>query len=806
MQKPMLSAFKIAAVSLFIAASLTISAQAYRQCYLKDPGGSTREHNFDVQHILLDVRFSPKEGKVMGTVEHTFSPLQKDVDTLFLDAPSINIQQVLLDKQAVKFDTTKEGLIVRFPKTLHWDEKHVLTIQYEATPRKGIYFIGWNDPNNLSRKQIWTQGQGIDNRYWIPSFDDMNDKATTEVKVAFDKAYKVLSNGELLEQKEQKDGTKLWHYKMTNPHASYLIMLAIGNYEVRTSKSKSGVVINNWYYPEYPETVEPTYRYTEQMMDYLESETGLKYPWHAYSQVPVQDFMFGAMENTTATIFGDFYIIDKRAYLDRNYIGTNAHEMTHQWFGDYVTARSNAHTWLQESFATHYAKGFERSIFGEDHYQWNRRGELNSVLDAAKNNNNPIAHSNAGSPRIYPKGSLVLDMLKYVVGEEQYKRALLAYLKKHPYGNVDTHDFYRAFLDNLGIELDWFFDQWIYRGGEPRYEVSYVPSKDKTVVTVKQTQTDDGVVGLFKMPIVFEVVYKDGSSSTVKEWIQDAAQTVNVPNPSNKEIDFVLFDPNSQIIKSVKFEKGLEEFRSQALKAKNMIDRYDALLALSNLPFNQRKDILIAAFAKEPFWANRAEIAKQLAQNIDSIDQGLIKNMLKDGQPRVRQSVLDNTSKVPQGLLADYEVLLTDSSYWIVENSLVKLSAQYPQNIARYLETTKDVKGIGNKVRVAWLEIAAGLDRSKYLPQLVEYGSNSYEFRSRGYAFAALTRLDYLDNKLLDYLTDAALSSNTRLSGPAVTALNYYKSQTAYKKMMQDYYCLHTWKDWQKEVLKPVMD
>ena len=184
--------------------------------------------------------------KVIGTVEHTFTPLQKDVDTVFLDAPGIDIKEVTLDKSPVKFSTDKKGLTVKFDKTLHWDEKHVLSVKYEAKPRKGIYFIGWTDPNNLSRKQIWTQGEGVDNRYWIPSFDDEIDKATTEVVVHFDKDYRVLSNGPLLEEKPEKNGkTKLWHYKMDRPMASYLIMLGIGKYDVKTSKSKSGVTINN---------------------------------------------------------------------------------------------------------------------------------------------------------------------------------------------------------------------------------------------------------------------------------------------------------------------------------------------------------------------------------------------------------------------------------------------------------------------------------------------------------------------------------------------------------------------------------
>jgi aminopeptidase N len=419
-------------------------------------------------------------------------------------------------------------------------------------------------------------------------------------------------------------------------------------------------------------------------------------------------------------------------------------------------------------------------------------------------------HTQAGSPRIYPKGSLVLDMIKYVIGEDEYKRSVLAYLKAHPYSNVDTHDFYVSFLETTGINLDWFFDEWLYKGGEPHYKVSYEPfmslfGKGYTQITVTQTQEQDGVTGLFKMPIVFEVHYVDGSTATQKEWIENATQVVKVANPDGKEIEYVLFDPNSQVIKAVEFEKRPAELKAQGLKAKNMIDRYDAIVALAAQPFADRKGFLVEAYLKEPFWANRAELVKQLAPELDSLDAGLVKRILTDPNARVRQALLDNSGQIPAKFLTDFETLLSDSSYWIEENALVKLSNQYPKNTSRYLEATKNDKGIGNKVHVAWLEVATGLDRNRYLPQLVEYASPSYEFRARGYAFAALARLNYLDEKLLGYLVDAALNPNTRLANPAKQILNDYKQQTEYKKLLRDYDKSHEWKKWQDDVLKPVL-
>ncbi len=801
---------------LLLFAFSTLSLTAQHDCYLKDENAGARGRNVDFKHLKLNLEIIAEKKLVKGVVEHTFTPIQKEVDTIFLDAPKITVQKVLLNDKEVKFDTNDKGLIVRFQPALKWETTHKLTITYEATPEKGMYFLGWNEPEpqvktlQSVRKQIWTQGQGIDNRYWIPMFDDMSDKVTSEILLSFNKEYKVLSNGKLIAAKEQKDGGVLWHYKMTNAHAPYLIMLAIGNFDIRATKTKRGVEVNNWYYPDFPETVEPAYRYTENMIDWMEQEYGVNYPWEQYSQVPVQDFMFGAMENTTATIFGDFYLVDSRAFLDRNYIGTNAHELVHQWFGDYITAWGAEDTWLQESFATHYQKHFERSIFGEDHFQWNRRNELNSVLAAAKNNNNPIRHTNAGTARIYPKGSLVLDMLRYILGDEQYKKAVSAYLKKHAYNNVDAHDFNRAFLETLGINLNWFFDQWILRGGEPEYSISYSDvtknGKRYTDVYVEQIHKTDDVVQLFKMPIVFQVFYKDGSNTEVKEWIENKHHTVSIANEKNKEIDFVLFDPNYQIIKNVVFKKSIEELKSQAAKAPHMIDRYDALKALSSEKYEDKKDFLIDLFKKETFHANRAEIAKQLVEHVDKLDLATINLMLNDKHARVRQSVIENTETIPTEYFSAYEKLLSDSSYYVVERALTKLAEQNFNNAERYLEIAKNDIGVGSSVRVKWLEIAATLNREKYINELIKHTSSQYEFRTRGNAFESLKKLNFLNEDLVKNIFDALTHFNTRLNAPAKKLTEYFMEQKQYKNMLVAYYKNNNWQPYEKEKLKPIFE
>ena len=316
------------------------------------------------------------------------------------------------------------------------------------------------------------------------------------------------------------------------------------------------------------------------------------------------------MENTSATIFGDFFNVNSRAFLDRNYIGVNCHELTHQWFGDCITARSSEGTWLQESFATYYAKLFSKVLDGEDEYKWNHKGEIASALAAGEKDNLPIVHSGSGTARVYPKGSTVIQMMRYVLGDEAFKKVIKHYLDLHAFGNVESNDLNQAIQDVLGISMDWFFDQWLYRGGEPHYQVSWVDAGKKIQVNVQQIHEQNQTTGLFKMPIEIAVYYTDGTKEQKRVWIEKIAEDIVFENANKKQVAFVLFDVNNEITKKLTFKRSFEELSSQLLQGPNMIDRYEALAAMSDEPVENKRKLLIQVYEKENFWAMKAEIVK----------------------------------------------------------------------------------------------------------------------------------------------------------------------------------------------------
>lgn len=786
--------YRIYILALFTFGFFNIAQAQESISFLMDPQSSPREKVVDMQKILIELEFDLQAKKVMGKVQEDFKVLRKEVDSLYLDAIEMEFSSILLNGKEVEFKNKGKGVEIYFTPALKWKEEHRISIEYSTWPKKGLYFIGWDDTTGMGRKQIWTQGQGIDNRHWLPMYDEMNDKLISEMIVHFDGQYKVLSNGEKLREKKGKNGKKIWHYRISKPHAPYLIMLGIGDYAIEKRKSESGVEQNLYYYPDEPQTVDPTYRYSVRMFDFFEKEFG-DYPWKSYSQIPVQNFMYGAMENTTATIFGDFYLVDERSYLDRNYVRVNAHELVHQWFGDMITARSSTHTWLQEGFATHYDLVYQGEAFGKDYFDWVRRTYNNLAVAETEKNYMGIAHSAAGYVRHYPKSALVLQMLKDVVGDEQFKAVIKYYLQKHAYSNVDSEDLLIAFHEKLGLSLDWFWNQWVYKGGEPSYKVELEESSEYIDFNVKQVHERNELLGLFRMPIVFELHFSDGTEFSKEVWVGNEHHSIRFEKPKDKELSYALFDPNSRILKSVEFNKSPSMLKNQAANAEHMLDRYDAIQALNTQDILGLKDFYLQQFKKEEFFAIKNEILNQLMLPTISEYPEIVQMAINDKDVEVRKAVLDNSLIIPANLESEYVKLLKDSSYQIIEKTLELLSFDFPENRQKYLEITKNQKGNrGHNVRIKYLEIAYfESGDEKYINELIGYLSASHEFSTQINAAAALENLNYLNDKAIEYLLDARLSFNYRLNSAMKNTLDHFYAQHKYKKMIHTYVTAREW-------------
>jgi len=376
----------------------------------------------------IDILPDPEYKRINGQVTYLFKVLHK-TDSVFLDAKNMDFSSVLLNGKKVRHANTKEKIV--FYKKLKSDQTYKLTLTYSTIPEQTVYFLGWEDsiPDN---NQIWTQGQGKYTSHWLPSFDDMTEKLEYDLDISFDKTYEVIANGALVATKEL-DGIKKWSFDMDSPMSSYLLAFAIGDYRKKEVVSSTGVPISLYFYPSDSAMVEPTYRYTTAIFDFLEKEIGVPYPWQNYKEVPVRDFLYAGMENTGTAIFSDSYVMDSIAFVDRNFVNVNAHEMAHQWFGMQVEAANvQGQLMILETLSQYAAMMVLKQAYSEEKVQQflelqrdryiegKRRGGLQEPSLALVENQDYI---------YYAKGAINMYTLQEKIGEEKVNTALKRFLE-----------------------------------------------------------------------------------------------------------------------------------------------------------------------------------------------------------------------------------------------------------------------------------------------------------------------------------------------------------------------------------------
>lgn len=414
----------------------------------------------DFKTINAELFIDSEGEEVRGKVRYVFDVDQSD--TLTINKRDIQIERFVLNGQewGNGVGNSFSEASIRIPVTRSSD--NTIELEYRVKPKKAMYFVG---------DQVWTQGQGKYTSHWLPSIDDVNDKIEFDFEITHKSGPQVIANGTLI-NKDFSEGYTTWNYDMVSPMSSYLAAIVVGDYNKKVEYSESGVPLELYYYPKDSLKVEPTYRHTKTMFDFLETEIGVLYPWQNYKQVPVKDFLYSGMENTSLTIFSDSFVVDSIGFNDKNYITVNAHEMAHQWFGDLVTATSGEHHWLQEGFATYYALLAERHIFGDDHYYWQLFENAQELIaQETAGNSTSLLDPKSSSTTFYKKGAWALHILREKVGDYAFKTAVTQYLEKHQFGNVETSDFIMEIEAVSGLDLTGFVDTWLIEATFPESEV-----------------------------------------------------------------------------------------------------------------------------------------------------------------------------------------------------------------------------------------------------------------------------------------------------------------------------------------------
>ncbi|MGH9812393.1 MAG: M1 family aminopeptidase [Candidatus Acidiferrales bacterium] len=642
----------LAGTAVFPAAAQTTTFEE-QAAKLRRPFGDERATHhwprtraYDLQHVKVELSALDWEKReIAGTVTLALAPLGDGLRQVRLDAAEMRIESVMAGEQPLEFVHNNGTLTVTLDRSYNAGEGIELAIRYRARPRKGLYFTGPDKEYPKKPKQVWTQGESEYNHYWIPVYDFPNEKATSEMIVTVPADMIAISNGKLTEVREDKAaGTKTFHWREEVPHTSYLISLIVGKFDEHTDDA-GGVPVENYVPPGTDAaTVARSFEQTAAMIRYYHDWTGIPYPYEKYAQTTVEEFLWGGMENVSATTLYTDTLHDEAAAPNFTSEGLVAHELVHQWWGDLLTCRDWSHIWLNESFATFFTNLWYEQRYGRDEYDYRRWEDMrDSLKEDREEYRRPIVmpvyvdEMDLFDSHSYPKGGLVLDMLRYVLGDAQFQKALRHYAAKHARQSVDTEDLRKAIGEATGQELGWFFAEWLYAAGHPEFSVNAEWQDDtkQLHLTVEQKQKREEMTPLFRMPVEIEVVTAQGQQ-TFRVEVSLARHDFYFA--LSERPTRVRFDPGQRIIKTLEFPRSRAELVDLLQNDSNVIGRIWAAEQLG-----QRRNDLVAvaalreALGREKHWGVRKEIARVLGEVKTPEARAALSDALGNSDARVRE-------------------------------------------------------------------------------------------------------------------------------------------------------------------------
>lgn len=652
---------------------------------------ASETRHFDLLHTKLEVSFDWEKQYLLGKANLSLTPYFYPQSELVLDAKGMDIHEV-----SMKGDSTSSNLDFNYANdylTIILDKEYVRTdtinvlINYTAKPNerviggseaikadKGLYFINPLNEELNKPQQIWTQGETESNSAWFPTFDAPNERCTQEMFITVQSKFQTLSNGELMWGTDNGDGTRTDYWKMDKPHAPYLFMMTIGEFSVIEDEWE-GIPLTYWVEKEYENYAKNIFGNTPEMMGFFSELLGYNYPWKKYAQVVVRDYVSGAMENTSASVFMEELHKNKRELKDENWDGIIAHELFHQWFGDLVTTESWSNLTLNEGFADYSEYLWNEEKYGVEEadfqFRYTKSGYLQDASNGPKNLIRYYYESREDmfDGHSYNKGGLVLHMLRKYVGDDAFFASLKYYLHKNAFMAVEINDLRLAFEHITGEDLHWFFDQWYMALGHPILNISHEYRADTTYLTIEQVQNLDSIP-LFELPVFVDV------------WVNNEKKSYPIVVTAQKEVykfqsdskpQLIDFDSEKQLLAEISHLKSDRELLFQYLNASKINAKYEVLFALSGIKNDSINNAILNLALNDPFHNIREGAISFVIDGNYKAKKYLPKilELSKDSDPAVRSSAFyflgKNSFKKHKELIFE---ALNDESYMVMATAL----------------------------------------------------------------------------------------------------------------------------------------
>lgn len=681
-----------------------------------------RSRNYDVLHYRIELSFEEDTRSFSGETTISLASLKEGLASCDLDAETFVVESVLDDaSHRLEFEQSPGRLSVLLSEPLGYKETTSFTVSYSATgvdvdaEKYGLsadYDLGLDfKPRTSENPQLintlsWPEGA----RHWFPCYDHPNDRATQEVIATVRKEYKVLSNGKLISVTNGPEpGTRKWHWSQEKTHPTYLSVLVAGPYAI-IEDSLGDLPINYWVYEKDKDNALRSFWKTPAIIHFFNKEFGYEYPWEKYDQITIPG-IGGGTECTSATVLGQSTIHDERAEQDFPSHGLVAHEAAHQWWGDLVTYRAWRETWISESFATYSEYLYTRNDLGEDEGALNLLAKKDAYLREAQRYMRPVVFDRWRYPddnfdaHTYPKGAVILNMLRWIMGDSAFRETIAHFLHKHAFQPVDTYDLMKSIKEATGQNLDWFFEQWIFRPGHPVFDVSsrWDESKKRLILNIRQTQDTSKGVPVYKTPVVIGIHTQRGKILE-RFWLENQEEIFGI-DLDDKPL-LVRFDEGNYLLKEWTFRKSTDELLYQ-LKSDDVIGRMWAAAELAGHGGDSRAlEALIAASREDPFWGVRRS-AVQAVATIDGKGQlSFLREKALDESSRVRVAALQALGEAGDSGLLEFFTnrFVEDDSYLVQAEALRSIGKTDPGSARELLQSAAEMKSPRDVIRSAATE------------------------------------------------------------------------------------------------------